>query len=116
MTGEDPYAFTGDRHAGESWSARHERMLMALPADGGTLIVVTNAIGRDLMRSLRQLRGFAVRKRWRYVAVRYRGDCTKLEGMRGRIVVDWTFEAHAAPAAREHTRMLIGELEAMTHG
>lgn len=109
----DPYAFTGDRQPGETWSARHERMLMALPADGGTLIVITNEIGRSLMQALRHHRGFAVRKHWRYVAVRAHGDCCKLEGLRGRIVIDWTFEAHAAPAARDLVRVLVAGVAAM---
>ncbi|RYD27980.1 MAG: hypothetical protein EOP89_03580 [Lysobacteraceae bacterium] len=109
----DPYAFTGDRQPGESWSARHERMLLALPAEGGTLIVITNEVGRSLMRALRYYRGFDVRKRWRFIAARRHGDCQKLEGLRGRIVVDWTFEAHAAPAARDQARALIAATAAM---
>lgn len=109
----DPYTFIGERRPGESWSSRHDRMLQALPADGGTLIVITNEIGRSLMRALRQIRGFAVRKRWRFIAVRSYADCQKVDGLSGTVVIDWTFEAHAAPAARDQMRHLVAGITAM---
>lgn len=109
----DPYAFTGDRLPGESWTARHGRMLAALPASGGTLIVVTNEIGLQLMKALRHDRGFAVRKAWRFIAVRRFDDCAKLDGLRGPIVVDWTVIKHAAPAAVTRMREAIAGAAAM---
>ena len=108
-----PYRFTGDRLPGESWSARHQRMLDALPASGGTLIVITNEIGRSLMKALRHDRGFAVRKRWRYVAVRTYSDCDKLDGLRGLVIVDWTFAVHGKPEARDRVRRLVAEVAAI---
>lgn len=81
---DDPYRFTGDRKPGESWTARHQRMVDALPDDGGVIIVITNEIGRYLKRGIRVCRGFRVSKRWRTIAVRSMADCPKLEGVRVR--------------------------------
>lgn len=110
----DPYRFTGPRREGESWSARHERMLMALPDGGGTIVVITNEIGRSLMRALRTLRGFRLRKAWRFVAVKTYSDCAKLDGLRGAVIVDWTIEAHANEATRAGVRQSVAEIHA-TH-
>lgn len=110
----DPYRFTGPRQAGESWSARHDRMLAALPTDGGTIIVITNEIGRILRRALRSTRGFSVSRRWKFIGVRYLSDCTKLEGLRGNVVVDWSIVEHAHQVTRDRIRGLVAEIVA-TH-
>jgi len=109
----DAYSFIGDRLPGESWSARHQRMLKALPADGGTLIVITNEIGRSLMKALRDDRGFAVRKRWQFISVRTYSDCAKLDGLSGRVIIDWTFAAHGQPEAQDRVRHLVAVLAAI---
>lgn len=88
-------------------------MLDALPPSGGTLIVITNEIGRSLMKALRHDRGFAVRKRWRFIAVRTYSDCDKLDGLRGLVIVDWTFAVHGKPEAQDRVRRLVAEVAAI---
>ena len=109
----DAYAFAGPRREGEGWSARQDRMIEALPVDGGTIIVATGEIGRYLMKSIRIERGFAVRKRWRFIAALYHHHLAKLEGLRGRIVVDWTFAEHAKPEVQQRVREAIDQAAAM---
>lgn len=109
----DAYAFAVPRQPGERRIERHQRMVDALPATGGTIIVVTNEVGRELMRGIRHCRGFAVRKHWRFIAVRSFSDCDKLEGLRGQVLVDWTFAEFAKPAAVERVKQMIAAIAAI---
>lgn len=110
----DAYRFTGPRIEGETWTARHQRMVNALPEEGGTIVVVTNEIGRHLMRGIRVCRGFAVRRKWRFVRVRTYADCDQVEGLRGVVIIDWTVVEHAKPDAQRRLRVLVAGIEAMT--
>jgi hypothetical protein len=110
----DAYAFTGPRREGENSLARHDRMIAALPATGGTIVVVTGQIGRYLMKCLRHSRGFTVRKAWRFVIVCHWHDCARLEGLRGLVIVDWTVVDHAKAHVQDRLKQIVADIAA-TH-
>jgi len=109
----DPYAFIRPRRSDESSYAGQDDMVASLPTTGGTVIVITNEVGRYLMKCIRHYRGFGVRKQWRFVAVRYFDDCSKMAGLTGQVFIDNSFTDYAKPEAQAEVRVLAGQIRAM---
>lgn len=79
------------------WKQKAVAMIDGLPAGGATIVVATNDLGRWLRVAIVDLRGKAFARSCRMIAAHRHCDCSKLEGLRGPVVVDASVVKAAKP-------------------
>ncbi len=92
--------------AGPMWEV-YNRFVDSLPAKGGTIVVLTNDVGRHIRRGLRVRRGRAVALAWRHVVVACPRDVEKVRGLRGDVIVDPGFIERSQPEVMATVDLMI---------
>lgn len=91
------------------WRRQASKLIDDLPAEGATIVVLTNAIGRDIKSGIRELRGIALARRCRMISINRLCDCDKVNGVIGLVVIDSSLHRHTG----RHKDILIATVQGL---
>jgi len=89
-----------------------KEMIALIPDSGAVIAVITNEIGRSVKEGIKERRGAALARRCKTIAVSSAGDCDKLLGLRGQIVIDSSVVANVKPETLIRLERVVADIRA----